>query len=283
MKKHFIARKTQSVIFIASLLSTSLMLTGCSQNSLPHLPVKQAEAGIVSPKEGTSLEAAEIAGKTGLALKEAAAEGKYLFVLFKKTEDNTTVEMRKVLENALPKMDDRADRLEVDINDSEEKSIVALYGMDRAPMPLLLVFAPSGAVMGGFPEQCEESALLEVFGSPASEITMKHLQDGKIVFVCVQSDKTTGNDGALSGIKQFMADEKYSSYSQLVMLDPTDAKESSFLGDLRVPADTKTSLTVLLIPPGQAVSQFEGSIDKKAIDTALTQSSCVPGSSGCCP
>lgn len=269
-----------NLLIVAGLFSLPLVLTGCSQSTGTS---GQAEASQPSMMANTPQETAEITGKTGAALKEAAKDGKYLFVLFKKSENDATAEMRKVLENTLPKMDDRADLLEVDINDSEEKSVVGLYGMDRAPMPLLLAFAPSGAVMGGFPEKCDEEALLGVFGSPASEMTMKHLQDGKIVFVCVQNDKTTGNDGAMNGIKQFMADEKYGPYSQLVMLNPTDAKESSFLGDLRVPADTKTSVTVLLIPPGQAVSQFEGSIDKKAIETALTQSSCAPGASGCCP
>lgn len=276
MKTHIIV--PENLFIVACLLLLPMMLTGCSQSTGTS---GQAEAS-PSFRAGVPQETAEITGKTGIALKEAAEDGKYLFVLFKKSENDATAEMRKVLDGALPKMNDRADRLEVDIKDSEEKSIVELYGVDRAPLPLLLAFAPTGAVMGGFPEKCEEAALLDVFGSPASEMTMKHLQDGKIVFVCVQSDKTTANEGALSGIKQFMADEKYGPHSQLVMLDPTDAKESSFLGDLRVAINIKTAVTVLLVPPGQAVSQFEGSIEKKAIETALTQSNCSPGS-GCCP
>jgi hypothetical protein len=35
--------------------------------------------------------------------------------------------------------------------DEKEKDTIAKYGIDRASLPILLVFAPNGAVTGGFP------------------------------------------------------------------------------------------------------------------------------------
>jgi hypothetical protein len=118
---------------------------------------------------------------------------------------------------------------------------------------------------------------------------MKHLQDGKLVFVCVQNGKTKSNDAAMQGVRDFKADERFASATEIVMLDPTDSAEASFLADMKIDPKTEEAMTVFLVPPGSAIAQYKGATDKaelaamlqKAGSGACAGGSCGPG--GCGP
>ena len=110
--------------------------------------------------------------------------------------------------------------------DSSEKDIVAKFDLSRAPMPLVLAMAPNGAITGGFPTKFEEQQLVDAFATPATEKVMKNLQDGKLVFVCVQNGKTKSNAAAMQGIRDFRADARFASATEIVMLDPTNPAEA---------------------------------------------------------
>ena len=123
------------------------------------------------------------------ALREAARSNQYLFAFFFKADDEQTLAMRKVFDKAMEKVANRAHSVAVNTTDASEKSIVAKFDLDRAPMPLVLALAPNGAITGGFPTKFEEQQLLEAFASPTTEKCMKSLQDGKLVLLCVQNEK----------------------------------------------------------------------------------------------
>lgn len=212
------------------------------------------------------------------AMEKAAAANKYLFALFRKTNDAQTSAMRAVLEEAMTEVADRADSVEVAVTASSERAIVDKFGLDRAPMPLVLAIAPNGAVTGGFPTEVDKQKLLDAFASPGTQNCLKQLQENKLVFLCVQNADTKSNDEALKGVREFKADERFAEAVEMVMLDPTDTAEASFLKDLKIDPHTKTAVTALLAPPGTVVTMVEGATSKDELVATLQKAS-----SGCCP
>ena len=217
------------------------------------------------------------------AIKQAADAGKYLFVFFSKADDEQTLAMRKVFDKAMEKVADRAQSVAVNIGDASEKAVVEKFDLSRAPMPLVLAMAPNGAITGGFPTKFEEQQLLDAFATPGTEKVMKSLQDGKLVFVCVQNDKTKSNDAAMQGVRDFKADTRFASATEIVTLDPTDKKEASFLTDLKVSSDIAEATTVFVAPPGQAIGKFEGATNKDALIELLSKANTGCGPGGCGP
>ena len=84
---------------------------------------------------------------------------------------------------AMKKTADRANVVAVSVDDLAEKDVVKEYGLERAPMPLVLAIAPNGAITGGFPTKFTEEDLLSAFATPATEQCMKLLQDGNLVLL----------------------------------------------------------------------------------------------------
>ncbi len=217
------------------------------------------------------------------AISQAAADKRYLFAFFWNSDNESTAAMKKVFEGATAKVVDRVKTISVRINDPAEQGIVKKYDLDRAPMPLVLAIAPNGAIMGGFPTKFDEQQLLDAFASPGTEQCMKALQDGKLVFLCVQNDTTRKNDEALQGVTDFQADARYASATEVVVLDPSDAAEAPFLGDLKIDPKTTTAVTAFLAPPGSVIAEFQGATTKAELIAALQQANTGCGPEGCGP
>lgn len=218
------------------------------------------------------------------AIRQAADAGKYLFIFFSKSDDDQTVALRKVFAKAMEKAADRARWVAVDVNDPSEKDIVAKFDLigGRAPMPLVLARAPNGAITGGFPSKFEERELLDAFVCPVMQKVLKQLQARKLVFVCVQNEKTKSNDVALQGVRDFKADARFASATEIVMLDPADSAEAPFLADMKIDPKTEEAMTVFLVPPGSAIAEYKGATDKAELAETLQKASsgCAGGSCG---
>jgi hypothetical protein len=217
------------------------------------------------------------------AITKAAADKKYLFAFFWSSDNDQTAAMKKVFEDATAKVADRSLTVSVRVSDPAERGIVKKYDLERAPMPLVLAIAPNGAITGGFPTKFEEQQLLDAFASPGTEKCMKALQDGKLVFLCVQNDTTTSNEEALQGVTDFKSDERYASATEVILLDPREAAEASFLGDLKINPGTTTAVTAFLAPPGSVIAEYQGATTKEALITALEQANTGCGPGGCGP
>ena len=253
-----------------------IAMTGCGNSTASSA---STDSGKAKDQTGLSVEGS---GKGMAAIKQAADAGKYLFMFFSKTDDDQTLAMRKVFDKAMEKVADRAQWVAVNVTDSSEKAIVAKFDLGRAPMPLVLAMAPNGAITGGFPNKFEEKELLDAFVSPVMQKVMKHLQDRKLVFVCVQNDKTKSNDAAMQGVRDFKADARFASATEIVMLDPTDSAEASFLADMKIDPKTEEAMTIFLAPPGSAIAEYKGATDKTELAETLQKASsgCAGGSCG---
>jgi ribosomal protein L25 (general stress protein Ctc) len=268
-------------LLLASGSFMAVALTGCGDSAAQ---TESAQTGGAKDQPRTSpADPLRGTGKGMAAIRQAADAGKYLFVFFSKTDDDQTLAMRKVFDKAMEEAADRAQVVAVNISDASEKAIVDKFDLSRAPMPLVLALAPNGAITGGFPTKFEEQQLLAAFATPSTEKVMKSLQDGKLVFVCVQNDKTKSNDAALQGVRDFKADVRFASATEIVTLDPTDKREASFLTDLKVSPDTAEATTVFVAPPGTAIGKFEGATNKDALVEMLSKANTGCGPGGCGP
>jgi hypothetical protein len=253
-------------------------LSGCGGRTTPD----GAQAGELKSPSAAAADAADTSGKGMAAIRQAAANGKYVFMFFSKTENEQTLAMRKVFDAAMEKVADRAEWIAVDVNDSSEKAIVAKFDLSRAPMPLVLAMAPNGAITGGFPTKFTEQQLVEAFATPVTEKVMKHLQDNRLVLLCVQNGKTKSNDAAMQGVRDFKADARFAAATEIVILDPADSAEAAFLADLEIKPTIEEAMTVFLAPPGSAIAEFKGATNKDELAAALQKagSGCAGGSCG---
>ena len=295
---------------VGCLVSASVgLLIGCERREAPG--GKATEFGIVSTAQAATPSAAPATARpavstrptksakatstgtqpaktrdtmTGMAAIDRAAKAKkHLFVFFYKAEDKQTRAMRKVFDSAVQRMADKAMAVTVRLDDPREKKIVEKFRADRAPMPLVLVLAPNGAIAGGFPREFTERQLVEAFASPCLQKCLKALQQRKLVLLCIHGKASKGNAEAMQGVRDFKADQRFAKATEIVMVNPAESTEARFLKTLRVDPETDQAVTVLLAPPGSVVGTFKGAVDKPALVAALEKALSACGAGGCGP
>ena len=223
-------------------------------------------------------------GQGAVAVEKAGNADKYVYALFYREENEEKANLRNLIESARKKISRKSEIVEINVADPGEQDIVNKFGTGRAPMPLVLVLAPNGAIMGGFPAKLlnDETKLVDAVGSKASEQTMKALQKKNMVALCVQSKRTADNAGAMSSVEEFLRDPKYAATTAVVPVDPSDPEDAKFLYKLGVDTKSPIATTVLLAPPGAVIGTFEGAVQKEKMVTAV-QAAAAPKSGGCCP
>jgi len=281
MMKHYAAIGSIGLVVVAGLsicLAKGVFSSDPKDSQSNNQSIKAVETSLSGKSADSKATGAGIA-----AIQDAGQAKQYLFAFFWKTKDDKTIAMNGVLDAATKKAGVRARSISICITDPSEKSIVEKFGLDRAPMPLALAIAPNGAVMGGFPEKLTEEDLLNAFGSPCTERCMKTLQEGKLVLLCVQNSATNENDEALKGVGEFKADERFAKFTEVVMLDPTDSAEASFLADLKIDPKESKAVTAFLVPPGAVIAKYSGATAKDELIAALQKASTGCGPGGCGP
>ena len=261
------------------------LTAGCSGRgeSTRAAEPRRISEGPKQEQDGASPARALPRGDAVKAKREAAEAGRYLFAFFYKADDDKAQAMWQVVEGAVRKNSSRAVAVAVDISDPSAKSVVDEYGLDRAPMPLALAIAPNGAITGGFPSEFQEQDLLDAFASPSLEKCMKALQEGKLVFLCVQNGSTKFNEEAMRGVSDFKSDARFGQATEIVPMDPADSAEASFLANLKIDKDTKNAVTVFLAPPGSAIAMYEGATSKDELLATLLRARSGCGAGGCGP
>jgi len=246
-----------------------------------------AEPNAADSQDAPKIPAEAGKGRTdnGMAAMKQAAEAKqYLFVFLYGKADDQTSTFKKSFETAAAKVADKAMSVTVDVNSPAEKEIVAKLRVQNAPTPLVLAIAPNGAITGSYQGESSEQALRDAIASPALQSTLKALQEGKLVFLCVQNKTTKLNDAAMQGVNNFKADMRFAKFTETVAVDPSDTAEKAFLEKLQIDPKADEALTVFLAPPGAVVAKLKGATNKDALIATLqaaTAGGCGP--SGCGP
>lgn len=208
------------------------------------------------------------AGKAEQTLARAAEQGKYAFLMFYKTVDSPTRAMAGALKNGLADKANRATFAYVRAGDAAERSIVAKYGLSRAPMPLTLVVAPNGAMTAIMPRKLTKADIDDAFVTPTMMVTMKSLQSGKIVLVTAQGSASTVQPRVL---KSFQSDPHFKNRLSTVSMRVADPKEAKFVKQMQLDPAGSATHVVLIAPPGVLVGKFSANATKDEIAAALAK------------
>jgi len=233
---------------------------------------------------------AQSASKGLTAIESVARADKYLFVFFWRDQNPQTDAMWEALQSAMAKHAARAESVAVRVSDPAEQAVVSKFGVDRAPMPLVLAVAPTGAVTKGFCSAFTEDQFVQAFVSPGTARVLKGVQSRKLVLVCVESRQALIRPVSLKqGVAEFAADPDYGGATDVVVIDPADAGEASLLKSLNVDPQAEGGTTVLIAPPGTIVGGFTGEVTKAQLIAKLQAAQSNPcaggkcGPGGCCP
>ena len=155
----------------------------------------------------------------------------------------------------------------MDVNDPANASVVAKYGVSRAPMPLALCVANNGAITSVFTRRPTDEALDRALVTPAMVNVTKALQDKKIVVVHVKATK----DAPLPyGAFEFTADPAFKARTTVIDVVASDPAEQRFLKDMEFnAASVRESSVVVMAPPGVLVGKFAASATMSDIATKL--------------
>jgi len=223
------------------------------------------------------------AGKAAEAIEKAGNSGKYVFALFYREENEQTMKARDLIDGARKKISRKSEIVEINVTDPSEQDVVNKFGTSRAPMPLVLMLAPNGAIMTGAPAaRLDENKLVDAVGTKGSEQVIKALQEKNMVALCVQNRKTKDNSDAMRGVREFTKDPKYGPTTAIVTMDPSDPAEAKFLSRLNIDANSGTATTALLAPPGAVIGTFQGATTMDQL-VASVQAAAKPKAGGCCP
>ncbi len=204
----------------------------------------------------------------GLAAAEAAAEnGQFLMVLFQKTGDHTPV--NQSFESVKKTISPTVASIAINTAIPDQSYLVEKYNIHYAPLPMVVIIAPNGAVTGSFNAEFNLEQVKAKLVSPATQQCLLALQQQKIVFLCIQGETTADKNEALAGVNLFREDPKVGKISDVVIINPEDPREKSLLTQLRVGSDPAVAETILLAPPGKILGKWSGPTSKTAITNAL--------------
>lgn len=221
-------------------------------------------------------------GASGMKSFESSWKAdRYVLAFFYSEMNDIVKEKRTDFETIAAGLKDKADAHFVDIKDPKQLDVVNRYKVDRAPMPLVLVAAPNGAITGGFPQNFTEDKIKKSIVGPLTAQCLKAIQDQKFVFVCIQGDDAEANNSAMRGVLDFKNELLYSLITEVVVFKGTGPSEQLMLNNLGVEEKPADPVTAFLVPPGALIGKFTGATDKDTLIAALK--SRQQGGGGCCP
>ena len=229
-------------------------------------------------------------GSPGLkALAAAADGGRFAYVLFWRDNDEATQRMDAVMQQATAQMKSPVTTVSVRVTEPSEAETVKVFGVDRAPLPLIAAVAPNGAITKAWPLKAIPNQLMEGLVSDGTAACLKAMQDQKISLVCVHNETMTHRDAVQQAAAGFQADERFGPATEVIEINPADAREHAFLASLKISPQTREAVAVLVSPAGQPIGTFAGAVTTSQLVAKIeaAQQGCCPGGKcgpgGCCP
>lgn len=199
-------------------------------------------------------------------LNTAAAEHKYTFLVFYRDNSPATQAMAQTVKRGVEARGDRATATYIQVTNAAEKALVDRFDVSRAPMPLTVAVAPNGAMTALTPKTITDEQIEKAFVTPAMSHCMKFMQEGRMVFLCVQSKPEVS---VPAGVQDFVKDPEFAARSAVVIVRTTDPNEARLVKDLESDVPVKGQVSVLLAPPGVLVGKFLPATSKEQIAVAL--------------
>lgn len=201
------------------------------------------------------------------ALAQAAAQGRYAHIVFYRADDDATRAMAQVVTAVAGQHADSVIPIYISLADPAEQPLIQQFAVARAPMPIAISVAPNGAITGAFPQRVTAEQLTGAFVTPAMAACMKSMQQGRLVFLCVQNGP---QPFVPAGVNDFLADAQFKDRGDVVLVQATDPAEAQLLAELGMnTADATQTNTVFFAPPGVIVGKFGLVSTKVEIAAAL--------------
>lgn len=204
---------------------------------------------------------------TQAVLDQASRNGKFVFIIFHKEKSAAAERVIQLVKEGIQKRETKAVATTANASDPTERALVERFGVARAPLPMTVAVAPNGAVTGVFGKDIQEKDLDVAIVPPKMMQCMKHLQDQKLVFVCLSQSKQAI---VPAGVKDLQNDPDFKDRLALVAMSANDSAESRFLAQMKVTSARITEpYAVLIAPPGVLVGHFDGASTKYDIAAAI--------------
>jgi hypothetical protein len=273
MNMHTISN-TASMIILGAIVGVGMTVKANSAIAQPSsLPGKAASA--TQPV---------LAKTTQEALAASQKAGEFLMVIFYDQKDDLFKGMDQIVTKFKKDSKEKIRVFHAAVKDKAESEIVAKYRIDRARLPLILVFASNGAITGGFEQKVTQEQLNKTLVSELVAKVIKAVRERKVAVVSLQNLKTKFNAESSKVADAFANDPKLKGNVEIIQGDPDDLKNQEFLTQCEIKKPVSTSTLVLLAPPSGAIlGAFSGdSVTKDDLINALTPPGGGCGSSGGC-
>lgn len=194
------------------------------------------------------------------------ASSTFSYIVFYRHDDELTQAMTQVVRDAVAKQPEAITPRFVQITNPAEAAVVKQFKMSRAPMPLTLVTAPNGAVTGVFRQRVTAEQLAGAFVTPAMSHCMKAMQEGKMVFLALQ---TTPQVTVPQGVADFLNDPQFQERVAVVPVQVGDQAEAKLLTELAIGTGPDQPTVAFFAPPGVVVGTFGAAASKAEIAASL--------------
>lgn len=229
-----------------------------------------------------------IATATGQAVGDQPISFQYLF--FWKENDARTQSVLEKTRNELAGLGANVSLKPIGIKDPANAEVVDFYGVGRAPMPLVLCTASNGAVTKAFLTPFPAEQLREGIVSPGTALSLKALQENKLVVLCAINSSTAESETALDNANALTGDQRFAASIKVIALDVRDPNEASLLAGVNLDSSMAEPTIVILAPPGKQLATLSGVVSTRKIAEKLiaAQNECCPGGKcgpggQCCP
>ena len=283
MKVYIIFKKIRLFLLLISIITIGSVFLFCSKSKNPSN--KKAESPEVSQHKNPLVQNAmavsnESAMTAAKAIESAQASQQYLLLLFYDRTDDSYQQMEDIITDFQHSSSENIQVYKALTTDLKNADIVKKYGINRAPLPIILVFAPNGAVTGGFPQKVTEEQLTESIVPELIMNIFKSVQANKVALVLFKNNKTTFNNEVTIAANDFSKDKRLNGFVDIIQQNPQESEIKDFLTQCKLDNNIKEATAVLIVPPGKIGGVYSGNITKDTIIAGLA--ACTAGS-GCCP
>jgi hypothetical protein len=231
-------------------------------------------------------------------LDEAAKKSRYTFFFFRRKGSKNSKKMAAVIERAKVSLKGRADFFAVDLADETRSGAIERFKVRGEPVTVAV--APGGVVTAYIQGPASLEELERALVSPGMAKVLGAIQAQRVVFLCVQGEKSEGAVESLSAAKQL--EESLEGIVEVVVVDPADKTEGDLLRRCSVPTDGRIARVAVIGPTGVVAHRLAGKVTEDDLlvafqkmlsggggcgaDTATGGSTCSPqkgasGRSGC--
>lgn len=218
-----------------------------------------------------------ISSRATQEFSQALLAGKYAYLFFYEPGNADCETMEKNLDRFARRTDKKVAIIKIDRRDPNNSDIVTRLKTQTAPIPLTLLFDPSGGILAAFTKVVTEQELTQAFPSPKKAETLKYIQEGKGVIICLSHKKMSSRGEIQACCSQ--AKDKLTGKAECINIDLSDPKEAGFIKELKIDPNTPEPVTLVINPQGQVTGKYDGAVQV----TNLVEAATKVVKSGCCP